>query len=123
MDQAICVGAQEGHATRIEFNPLRLNHTPVPEDWRFIVAHTLIRAEKSGRAQEAYNARTKECKRALDQMGPAAIAAGLIPEGEITYPRLVEAGCVEDLLDLSGKIFTATLQRRFRQVITEGNRV
>lgn len=123
MDQAICLGAQEGHATRIEFSPLRLTHTPVPKDWRFIVAHTLIRAEKSGRAQEAYNARTKECKRALDQMGPAAIASGLVAEGEVTYPGLVEAGCVEDLLELGQRILSNTLQKRFRHVITEGNRV
>lgn len=123
MDQAICAAAKEGHASRIEFNPLRLTYTAVPKDWRFIVAHTLLRAEKSGRAQEAYNARTKECKRALHSVGPAAIAAGLIPEGDVTYPSLVEAGCAEDLLALSETVLSATLQRRFRHVITEGNRV
>jgi galactokinase len=121
MDQAISAGAREGHAARIEFDPLRLTHTPVPQGWRFIVAHTLVRAEKSGAAQEAYNLRTRECREARDRM------AGVIPQGTIarapTYPALLEQNCIQDLVDLAEAHLEGVLLKRFRHVVTEGTRV
>jgi galactokinase len=130
MDQAISAGAREGHASRIEFHPLRMFETPVPSDWAFVVAHSLVRAEKSGKAREAYNLRTRECKEAL-----ALVAAALGPDGNgleeapitpaepLTYPRLLELMCNEDLLDLAKRSLQRDLLRRFRHVVTEGSRV
>src|SRR2546423_11093679 len=60
MDQAIILGARAGCASRIDFHPLRLTPTAVPGDWQFIVAWSLVHAEKSGAARQAYNERTRQ---------------------------------------------------------------
>jgi galactokinase len=65
MDQAICLGAQAQCAAKVEFKPLRLRARPIPPGWRFVVASSLVRAEKSGPARETYNRRTAECREAL----------------------------------------------------------
>lgn len=128
MDQAISAGALEGHASRIEFDPLRMTETAVPEDWRFIIAHTLVRAEKSGRAQAAYNSRTRECRDALGIVGIALIRAGLLEAGSdlqatLTYPNLLDNICVDDLVTQGNEHLEGELEKRFRHVVTEGNRV
>src|SRR5262249_61243693 len=69
MDQAICLGGRAAHAALIEFEPLRLRPTPVPSDWRFVIANTLVEAKKSGAAQAGYNARVRECAEALRHLG------------------------------------------------------
>ncbi len=74
MDQAICLCGREGEASRIEFNPLRLEHIPVPLGWRFVVAFSLVEARKSGAAQRTYNARRAEVEEAL-----ARVRAGAPP--------------------------------------------
>jgi galactokinase len=71
MDQAVALGAVEGHACRVDFDPLALTPVPVPTDWRFVVASSLVPAEKSGAAQQAYNLRTVECGEALKAIGAA----------------------------------------------------
>src|SRR3989454_10466217 len=60
MDQAIILGARAGYASRIDFHPLRLTPTAVPTGWQFIVAWSLVHAEKSGAARQAYNERTRQ---------------------------------------------------------------
>ncbi len=64
MDQAIILGARAGCASRIDFHPLRLTPTAVPTGWQFIVAWSLVHAEKSGAARQAYNERTRQSKAA-----------------------------------------------------------
>ena len=44
MDQAVCLLAEKGSATRISFDPLAVTHVPIPDDWRFVVASTLVKA-------------------------------------------------------------------------------
>ncbi|MFP4624815.1 MAG: galactokinase family protein, partial [Gemmatimonadota bacterium] len=78
MDQAICLGARAGHAALIEFDPLRLDHVPIPSGWRFVVADSLVRAEKSGAAREAYNDRARSCRTALARVR-AALGPGQAP--------------------------------------------
>ncbi len=68
MDQAICMAARAGHAVRIEFAPLRAEPIPCPSEWRFVVAHSLVEADKSGAARAHYNARRADCDLALEQM-------------------------------------------------------
>ena len=52
MDQAICLGARRGAATRIDFRPLRLTPVAIPGGWRFLVAFSGVRAaEVGGRAR------------------------------------------------------------------------
>ncbi len=119
MDQAICVAAKEGHATKIGFDPIKLQATPVPRDWRFVVANSLVVAEKSGAARDAYNRRTHECREALVMV---AGELGLIDEVD-TYPTLLATVQVEQILTAAQAALHGTLSSRFLHVISEGVRV
>lgn len=118
MDQAICLGGQAGYAFRIDFSPLRLTPCRVPDDWAFIVASTLVLAEKSGHAQAAYNARTRECKQALALLGSELTdAAG---DG---YPGLFRTHSASELEAVGDRLLPDPLRARFRHVVTESARV
>ncbi len=123
MDQAISLGARAGHASRIEFDPLRLFESPVPPGWRFVVAHTLLRAEKSGPAQAAYNERNRSCQEALALVRAALAKQGLEGAGALTYPGLLGHLSVGDLVELASKQLPGVLLKRFRHVTTEAVRV
>jgi len=123
MDQAIAAGGRAGYATRIEFDPLRLTDTPVPSDWKFVVAHTLIRAEKSGSAQGFYNRRTKECGESLGLIRKALEGAEWIGDQPISYSRLLDQICIQELVELGEARLEGDLLKRFRHVVTEGTRV
>src|SRR6184192_2776725 len=118
MDQAIILGARAGCASRIDFHPLRLTPTAVPADWQFIVAWSLVPAEKSGAARQAYNERTHECDEAR-----RLVAMRLGQRQDTTYPALLKAAPVEELLQVAGATLSDVLSRRFRHVVTEGTRV
>ncbi len=118
MDQAIILGARAGCASRIDFHPLRLTPTAVPAGWRFIVAWSMVRAEKSGAARLAYNERPRQCDEARRR-----VAAQLGRPEDITYRALLEAVAVEELLDVAQTTLSHVLARRFRHVVTEGMRV
>ena len=118
MDQAIILGAQAGSASRIDFHPLRLTPTAVPTGWQFVVAQSLVRAEKSGAALKAYNERPRQCDEAR-----RVVATRLGLREDITYPALLAAAPVEELLDVAASTLSDVLARRFRHVITEGARV
>ncbi len=126
MDQAISLGAREGHASRIEFDPLQLHESRVPGDWRFVVAHTLLRAEKSGASQAAYNRRRQECEEALEAMR-GVLARESEGEGGHTsissYSNLLTRIPVGDLVDLASRHLPGVLFRRFRHVVREPLRV
>src|SRR5213083_747383 len=117
MDQAIILGARSGCASRIDFHPLRLTPTAVPADWQFIVAQSLVHAEKSGAARQAYNERPRQCDEAR-----RLVATRLGRPDDTTYAALLAAASVEELLDAS-RTLSAVLARRFRHVVTEGTRV
>jgi galactokinase len=119
MDQAICLGGRPNTALKIDFDPLRLTPTAVPSTWRFVVASSMVRAEKSGGAREIYNRRGIECREALGMI------VQRLPEakGVSRYPDLVEQVSVEDLVAAADTILDDPLQRRFRHVVTEADRV
>ena len=119
MDQAISLGGQRGHALVIDFNPIRMQPTRMPDDWRFVIANTLVLAEKSGAAREAYNARTRECREALAQFSAHPRAAAL-PK---TYYALVKSAAQEEVLAVAGLALDGLHLKRFRHVVTEGARV
>jgi galactokinase len=56
MDHAAALASKQGCASLIGFRPLAVRHVPVPPDWTFFAADSLVRAEKSGAARERYNA-------------------------------------------------------------------
>jgi galactokinase len=116
MDQAICLGAREGTATRVDFHPLRMASHPVPAGWRFVVASSMMRAEKSGPAQARYNERTRECAEAL-----AAVRDGVGLTGG--YRELLKLRSREELLALGDSALDDPVRRRFRHVVTEAHRV
>jgi galactokinase len=119
MDQAIILGAQAGCASRVDFHPLRLTPTSVPADWRFVVAGSLVQAEKSGPARQAYNERTRQCEEAR-----RLVARRLGLSGDTSYPALLAAFPIEELLQATGPALSdGLLTRRFRHVVSEGTRV
>jgi galactokinase len=126
MDQAICAGAVEGTASRVDFAPLRITPVPVPTDWRFVVAHSLSRAEKSGAAQTTYNRRTVECREAVERVAQhwAGRRAGGPAGGEpASYRRLLATHEVAELVAVGEQVLDGDLLKRFRHVVTEADRV
>jgi len=123
MDQAISLAAVEGAAALIEFAPLRFTPVPVPSHWRFIVADSGVRAEKSGHAQRAYNERRRSCEEAMEVVARAM--AGTNPGGRIapSYPSLLDALGFEGAQAAGDSLLHGTLSARFRHVITEARRV
>jgi galactokinase len=65
MDHTVCLAGQPGHALKIDFVPFAVHPTPVPEDWRFLIGHSLVRAEKSREVKEKYNERRESCRKAF----------------------------------------------------------
>ena len=121
MDQAVSLMAEEGHAALIGFAPLTMQPVALPVGWRFLVADSLVAAEKSGAAQAAYNSGPTLAREALVAIGRAL---GASPEEELTYGGLISEYGVSELLDeaRSADLDDAHLGR-FRHVITESDRV
>ena len=119
MDQAICLAARRNSASRIDFRPLRLTAHLVPPDWNFVVAFSLVRAEKSGVVRDVYNTRTRQCSDALERVASALEAAGRIH----SYPKLLGWRRFAQLLRAAEESLDETLLRRFRHVVTEAERV
>lgn len=120
MDQAISIGGRDGHAARVEFEPLRITPIPVPAEWRFVVAHSLVQAHKSGGAREAYNRRRSETEQALE----AVVGALGLPTGDIrSYRDLLDVVDPVRALGEAPDHLSGDLLRRFRHVVSEAVRV
>ncbi len=119
MDQAICLAARNHSASRIDFHPLRLTAHLIPPEWNFIVAFSLVRAEKSGVARDTYNARTRECREALERVIEAEGLAGRVD----SYAALMAEYRPAALLRSASETLDDSLMRRFRHVVTEAARV
>jgi galactokinase len=119
MDQAICLAARHHSASRIDFHPLRLTAHLIPPEWQFVIAFSLVRAEKSGSARETYNRRTNECRKALEQMSEAL----KLPNRIDSYPSLIAERRPAQLVRSAEEILEGPLLRRFRHVISEAERV
>jgi len=119
MDQAICLGARKGTATRIDFRPLRLTTVDVPAGWRFVVGFSGVRAQKAAGAREGYNKRPIECSEAL-----AIVADEVGAEGEQrTWSAIIDRVGADDLVAMLPGVLDPPLDRRARHVVTEGGRV
>lgn len=102
MDHAAVLASREGFASLLHFNPFAVEHVRVPDDWRFLVAHSLVRAEKSGAAKARYNA----CR-----------TAGLSALAKLGLSSFKEAK-LEDVASLMGDERDA-----FQHVVSESHRV
>jgi galactokinase len=109
MDQAICLGGKRGHAALIEFAPLRITPVAVPDNWRFLVAHSMVKANKSAGAREHYNQCVADCHAAAAIMGD--------------FRALVCAASEEEVLAQGRARLDDRLFHRFRHQVTEGRRV
>lgn len=153
MDQAASLCGMASHALRIDFGPLRATPVAIPQRWRWVVASSLTRAEKTGSARAAYNERVRECREAVRllvaPLADEAFAHRLpngnckdaedgrgVPRAEIavsgaplrhragpTLKDLVSAFGTNALLDRANRILPPVLLRRTRHVLTEARRV
>src|SRR5215469_1240067 len=69
MDHAASLASVAGCASLIEFDPLSLRPVRIPDGWRFLAAHSLTTAEKSGSARDQYNLRRGAGSTALKRLG------------------------------------------------------
>ena len=113
MDQAAILAGRAGYALRVSFTPLAVEPVPVPAEWRFVVAHRLVRAEKSSGARLAYNARREAVETALGDVAPAGA----------DYPGLLASRSTEALLADAADRLDRAIFPRFRHVVTEAARV
>ncbi len=124
MDQAISLCGRAGHATRIDFRPLRVHHWMIPEDWRFVVADTGVVAEKSGAAQATYNLRRRECEGALGALAGALAGNGSLRRTPRGYPELIRhVGGHREAISLAERHLEGSELKRFRHVVSEACRV
>ena len=120
MDHAVILCAQAGCALRVSFAPLSVRPLSMPEEWVFLVAHSGVRAEKSGAAGAAYNARTRECREALGAVW-AVVGTGEPPDKD--YRPLLEAADADQLLKVGADVLRPALLARLRHALTEVQRV
>jgi galactokinase len=119
MDQAACIAGRAGHALKIDFAPLRVEPVPLPAGWRFVIAHSLVHADKAGGAREAYNARRADCERALAELTSRGELAG----EPRRYPELLARHGAARLVGAASRVLEPALLARFRHVVTEAARV
>ena len=71
MDHAAVLASRSGCASLLHFEPFAIEHIPIPQAWRFLVADSLTRAEKSGADKVRYNACREAGSSALLKLGIA----------------------------------------------------
>ncbi len=111
MDHAAVLGSHAGCASLIEFTPFSLRPIAIPEGWSFLVAHSLVTAEKSGGARQQYNARRAAGTVARDRLGFDS------------YRSAIEGRTFEDLRALSETLKTEEERDSFLHVTGEALRV
>jgi N-acetylgalactosamine kinase len=62
MDQAVALAGEPGTALKINFFPLRVEPVVLPQEYAFVIAHSLVDASKSGKVRHEYNRRVVECR-------------------------------------------------------------
>ena len=72
MDQAASLLSETGKALKIDFFPLRAQPVELARGYSVLVCNSMVVAEKSGGAKEAYNHRALECKLATAILSRAA---------------------------------------------------
>ena len=113
MDHAAILASRGGCASLIAFTPLHVRHIPVPDDWAFLVAHSLETAEKSGDARAAYNARRQAGTTALARLGMASYRAAIA--SDLPQPALLAR--LESAEEQDAFLHTTAEAERVRQAV------
>jgi galactokinase len=116
MDHAAVLAARSGCALLIHFAPLEFASIPVPPDWRFLVAHSLTTAEKSGAKRSEYNSRRTAGARALTLLGFASYRSALEKHSTPELTSLAERA-------LADRVIGPDEFRAFMHVTGEARRV
>lgn len=112
MDHAAVLASRAGCASLINFDPVSVRPIPIPADWGFLVAHSLVTAEKSGAVREDYNSRRRAGTAALERLGLAS------------YREAIKGRTFEQLAALAGKRLEHEAERNaFLHVTGEALRV
>jgi galactokinase len=115
MDHAAILGCREGCALLVNFAPLETSPIRIPDDWSFIIAHSLTTAEKSGALRSEYNRRRSAGTHALKQLGFAS------------YRSAIETHSRDELTALASETMQRSVNgdemRCFLHVVTENFRV
>lgn len=115
MDHAAVLACRHGCALLVNFAPLEISPIPIPDDWCFIVAHSLTTAEKSGAMRAEYNGRRTAGSHALNHLGLAS------------YRSATESHSHDELTALATQTGASRLNdeetRCFLHVISESLRV
>jgi len=83
MDQAASLLSENGKALKIDFFPLRVQPVDLAKGFSFLVCNSMIQAQKTGAAMEAYNGRALECKLAAAILSHAAGMDGVERLGDL----------------------------------------
>lgn len=111
MDHAAVLGAREGCALLVEFDPVRIEPVRVPRGWVFFVADSGVKAEKSAARKAEYNERRFAGQRAAEMLGFAGIREAITERG------------ARDLLTLAAERLSGMEQRCFLHAVSEAARV
>jgi galactokinase len=109
MDHAAVLASRAGHALLVRFAPVAVSHVPVPEGWRFLVAHSLTTAEKSGAVRAQYNSRRTAGTLGRERLGFATFAQAVEHHGfaelSVLAARLEDADQRRCFLHVAGEAF------------------
>ena len=123
-DHAAILCGSAAQLTAFAFVPMRLLATvAVPDAWRFLVASSGVRAEKSAGARDAYNALSRDAAALLQIWNTHESAAGSLGDALSTGP-----GAAEHLVSLVHNAVAAgercdALVRRLTHFVREDGRV
>jgi galactokinase len=120
MDQAVCLAAEAGAALLVGFDPLEVEPVPIPRSWRFVIASSLVRAEKSAGARGEYNLRREQVEEALAGVRRALGAHAGVAR---SFRELLARHAASELIGLAERMLAELPIRRFRHVVTESARV
>lgn len=111
MDHAASLGSRSGCASLISFTPPSIDTVTVPAGWSFLVAHSLVHAEKSSAVREKYNSRRRAGAEALATLGFA------------NFTEVLKACDLDSIDALAAKLPAGLVRGAFLHVAGESLRV
>jgi galactokinase len=111
MDHAAVLACRPGAALLVGFAPLSTEPVAIPHGWEWLVAHSLVTAEKSGAVREHYNSRRLASTAGLRRLGFDSF-------GHALAGAPIDRLCARARLALSGDELLC-----FLHVVTEAARV